>query len=1054
MKNQKTLITSVLFLVFVFAGKLALAGTCSVTSELNPEAGETKQYTGSLSAALDSFNSPGNNRTCDSEIKISVDEPIEIRQPLYINSTKDTGGLELTGADDGSILESYLEGDDDTILTVDGVEGVEISNLTIKGNSHRFLKCENATDLILTNITIYNTPKNAITIEGCDSVTLNTVTVKSDGGDTSGTIDNAFVREGDVLVGDALISITGTATTEVDGVEINTLVLNDVLGTGLNVQYATDVSITDFTVNTIEEGLAANFDDIVGFSKLYMDATNVQNGILMNNVTGSDETELDEDFDIHLTGIRESEGDGLVLDQLAVKLNFNELSVTDFGQNGVAIKDSSNENVFDGNTEVSNNVANGFYITDQASANIITGATIKMNGNCGIMLDSTERNIIYNVELPGNGYGCPIGATAGKAVETMDDGTVSIVSLHDTKILVDFDQTALGSGTAFYLELHYLTRNGSLDDSSSSSSSASSGSSSARTKARTTGRGGVMSEIGKFSPITTVKDLSGLSIGGKTGSSTPVYYSYIPSSTASSVLSPGGETSSIAEYPVANLPEEQSGVSNAEYFFAMAETSDRYLIGIWSGTTNFTSDNCYYDDTAGVYYRVWDEDEDLDTDGDKLLDREEDPDGDCIVDGEADETNPDVADTDGDGLDDYTEVVDLETDPNLTDTDGDGLSDGDEDVNHDGILDDTTETNPLDTDSDNDGLNDAEERALGTDPNLSDSDSDGLLDGDSNGDGVNDDACPMIHSSNGECYYDSCSPGVPLAFDQDTDGDGIMDDDEDANWDCERGADETDAGNSDTDGDGISDGVEDYDQDGEYESGEYNPLAADTDGDCISDGAEDKNADFKIDGEGGGETSPILIDSDEDGMSDGDEDLDCDGNVDSGETNSSMTDTDGDGTADNVDICPWSIKQNCVVRYCDVSGYDVDTDGDELFDKEEDTNGDCAHTVTDKESDPLDADTDDDGLTDDLEACYSTNPNIQDTDADGRSDYEEVQNSGDICQPMYNLGDSNPLRAEFGNCSLSATKDATSDHNLPIMGMVLAVLLGLRLAQLRKFEAK
>lgn len=1034
MKNQKTLITSVLFLALVFAGKIALAGTCNVTSELNPEPGETKQYTGSLSSALDSFNSPGNNRACDSEIKITVDEPIEIRQPLYINSTKDTGGLKITGdSDSGSVFQSYIEeGTDDTILTVEGVAGVEISNITVKGNSHRLLKCENAAELTLEKITIVNAPKNAITIEGCDSVTLKTITVKSEDGSISGSIDNAFVREGEILVGDALISITGTATSEADTVVIEGLELNDVEGTGLNVQYATNVSITDFTVNSLNEGLAANFDGITAFNKLGMTAYGVQNGIVMNDVTGTDGI---EEMDIHLTGIRESVGDGLVLDQYAVKLDFKELIVTQFGQNGVVIKDASNENVFEGNIEVTNNAANGFYITDQASANVITGATIKQNDNCGIMLDSTNTNIIYNVELPGNGYGCPIGATEGKAVEVMDDGTVTIVARHDTKILVDFDQTALNNGTAYYLELHSLTRNGSLDDDGGTSDTSDTGASSARTKKETSG---VIGTIGKFSPITSVK---GLSIGGKSGSgSTPVYYSYYPDSSSSSVLSPGGETSSIEEFLVAELPEEKSGVSSAAYFFAMAETSDRYLLGIWSGTTNFTSDNCYYDETAGVYYRVWNEDEYLDTDGDGLTDREEDADSDCIVDGEADETDPDVADTDGDGLDDYTEVVELKTDPNLTDTDGDGLNDGDEDVNHDGTIDDTTETNPLVTDSDSDGKNDAEERALGTDPNVVDSDGDGTDD--------SDDTCPTINSADGKCYYESCSPGVPLAFDQDTDGDGIMDDDEDANWDCERSADETDAGNPDTDGDGIGDGVEDYNQNGQYDADEYDPLSADTDGDCISDGDEDKNGDFIVDSEGGGETSPILADTDGDGMGDGDEDLNCDGDADSGETNSSMTDTDGDGTDDKNDICPWSIKQNCVVRYCDVSGFDVDTDGDDLFDKEEDSNGDCTHTVTEKESDPLDADTDDEGLEDDLEACYGTNPNIQDTDADGRSDYEEVKNSGDICQPMYNMGDSNPLRAEYGNCSLNATKDATSGRNLPIIGMVLAALIALRIAKL------
>jgi|ETNmetMinimDraft_30_1059905.scaffolds.fasta_scaffold100811_1 hypothetical protein len=57
-----------------------------------------------------------------------------------------------------------------------------------------------------------------------------------------------------------------------------------------------------------------------------------------------------------------------------------------------------------------------------------------------------------------------------------------------------------------------------------------------------------------------------------------------------------------------------------------------------------------------------------------------DPDGDGLTNAEEAElgTDPNNADTDGDGLDDYTEVNETGTDPTVADTDGDGYDDGDE----------------------------------------------------------------------------------------------------------------------------------------------------------------------------------------------------------------------------------------------------------------------------------------------------------------------------------------------------------------------------------------
>ena len=143
-----------------------------------------------------------------------------------------------------------------------------------------------------------------------------------------------------------------------------------------------------------------------------------------------------------------------------------------------------------------------------------------------------------------------------------------------------------------------------------------------------------------------------------------------------------------------------------------------------------------------------------DTDGDGLLDSEEfdaatdtvisdplleDTDGDGLTDLEELRgdwpSNPLITDTDGDGLSDSEEVWGTfgpATDPASVDTDDDGLTDAfeifGEDLDHDGVLDDTEDadgdgvldvpnTDPTDSDSDDDVFRDGEEWDSGSDPN-------------------------------------------------------------------------------------------------------------------------------------------------------------------------------------------------------------------------------------------------------------------------------------------------------------------------------------------------
>ena len=155
----------------------------------------------------------------------------------------------------------------------------------------------------------------------------------------------------------------------------------------------------------------------------------------------------------------------------------------------------------------------------------------------------------------------------------------------------------------------------------------------------------------------------------------------------------------------------------------------------------------------------------------------------------------DDKDSDNDGLTDETEAR-MCTDPNVADTDADGLPDGVEDENKNGITDRDATTGAF----------------LETDPCVADTDGDGILDGteDADHDGK--------VLKNGAAFLET-DPRIP-----DTDGDGLNDGVEDINKNgvYDKPA-ETDPRVVDTDGDGIADGVEDVNRNGKVDAGETDP---------------------------------------------------------------------------------------------------------------------------------------------------------------------------------------------------------------------------------------
>ncbi|AUX38712.1 cell surface SD repeat-containing protein [Sorangium cellulosum] len=355
-----------------------------------------------------------------------------------------------------------------------------------------------------------------------------------------------------------------------------------------------------------------------------------------------------------------------------------------------------------------------------------------------------------------------------------------------------------------------------------------------------------------------------------------------------------------------------------------------------------------------------------------------------------------LVDSDSDGLSDGEEAA-AGTDPNDADTDDDGVGDGDEELwNRD--TDNDSLVNARDVDSDNDGLLDATEIGLT----------------DCNG--------PGTDTLAGHCVPDGDAGATTTdPLDSDTDNGGVLDGSEDADLDGVLDAGETDpttghgaddSGNDDIDGDGLSDLVEQYIG--------TDPSDADTDDDGVRDGAEPNPTD---DNDGDGLINPLDIDSDDDGLFDGTElGLGCSDAA----TDAAAGDCIPDGDAGATKTSP----------------LEADTDHGGASDGSEDTNLDGVRDAGETDpragrgSDDLqNADGDDDGLSDDLEATLGTDADDADTDDDGVRDGDEPNPADDtdgdgLVSPLDVDSDDDGLYdgTELGlGCSDAAT-DARAEH--------------------------
>jgi hypothetical protein len=424
-----------------------------------------------------------------------------------------------------------------------------------------------------------------------------------------------------------------------------------------------------------------------------------------------------------------------------------------------------------------------------------------------------------------------------------------------------------------------------------------------------------------------------------------------------------------------------------------------------------------------------------DTDGDGLTDDQEATLG----------TNPNDSDSDDDGANDGAEVgpnsgspIDSDGDgtidaleSSVTDSDGDGVSNQDDPANGNVCVPNANALACGTGDTDGDGLTNSQETPLGSNPGNVDSDGDGTNDGVEVGGNVN---APLDTDGDG-------TPNVLESSVTDTDGDGIVDQNDAANNNpCVPNTNSAPCLATDSDGDGLTNGQED--------ALGTNRGSADTDGDGANDGAEvGGNVNAPVDSDGDGTPNVLessVTDSDNDGVAnEGDAqnnnpcvpnssgaaclatDSDSDGLTNAQEdalgTGRNNPDSDGDGATDGSEAPggnPVDTDGDGTPNVRESSA--VDSDGDGVANQNDATNNDACSPNANSAA-CLATDSDGDGLANAEEDALGTDRNDADTDGDGIGDGAEAANPSD---PTDSDDDGIPDVLEAGDSDNDGTPDA------------------------------
>lgn len=367
------------------------------------------------------------------------------------------------------------------------------------------------------------------------------------------------------------------------------------------------------------------------------------------------------------------------------------------------------------------------------------------------------------------------------------------------------------------------------------------------------------------------------------------------------------------------------------------------------------------------------------------------------------------------------------------------------------------------TDTDGDGIDDTTEIAIGTDPQDADTDDDGVMDGDEPDAAVDTDKDGSINAKDSDSDGDGLFDGTELGLA--CDGKGTAKNSPSCKADADAGATKTDPLDADTDDGGVKDGSEDLNHDGALDAGETDPTAghgdddgdlADDDGDGLTNGEEETL-----------HSDPKDADSDDDGVKDGDEVNYSDDSDRDGTLNVNDPDSDNDGLKDGTELgldCEGAAtdkaKGLCVADAdpdTTTSPIDADTDDGGVNDGNEDSNLDgkqqagetdptAGHgaddgalddadgdglsdaTETSIGSDPNDADSDDDGVIDGDEPNFA-----DDTDGDGKVNALDPDSDGDSLLDGTELGldcENGATDVTVGNCVADADGGATTTNPL------------------------